>query len=251
VYFGSNRKFNNDGDAFRLIHQIQQPPHLLLIANSPAFALSFLLSMKKYIVAITGASGSILGVRLIHELLKTSEVHLVISKNTFSIIKEETGIVWTSKSQESEVSSQKSKKIEGIIRKYFKTDSLFFYEDSYMEAPIASGSFKTDGMFIVPCSMKTLSGVTNGYANNLIERSADVTIKEGRPLLLSPREMPFSAIHLENMLKLARLGVKIAPPVPAFYHCPEKIEDIVDFVVGKILDSFGIENEIFKRWGKQ
>jgi 4-hydroxy-3-polyprenylbenzoate decarboxylase len=97
--------------------------------------------------------------------------------------------------------------------------------------------------------MKTLSGIANGYANNLIERAADVTIKEGRPLLLSPREMPFSAIHLENMLKLARLGVKIAPPVPAFYQKPKKLDDIVNFIVGKILDSFGIEHDLFKRWG--
>ncbi|MEW6740203.1 MAG: flavin prenyltransferase UbiX [Nitrospirota bacterium] len=198
--------------------------------------------MKRYILAITGASGSIFGVRLLEELLKVSEVHLVISSNTFSIIKDETGIDWTTESQQ-------SKKTEAIMRKYFKTKRLFFYEDKYMEAPIASGSFKTDGMLVVPCSMKTLSGIANGYANNLIERAADVVIKEGRPLLLSPREMPFSAIHLENMLKLARLGVKIAPPVPAFYHQPKNLDDIVNFIVGKILDSFGVEHELFKRWG--
>jgi 4-hydroxy-3-polyprenylbenzoate decarboxylase len=104
-------------------------------------------------------------------------------------------------------------------------------------------------MLIVPCSMKTLAGVAGGYANNLIERAADVTIKEGLPLLLSPREMPFSAIHLENMLKLARLGVKIAPPVPGFYHSPKRIEDLVDFVTGKILDSFNIGHDLFRRWG--
>ena len=198
--------------------------------------------MKKYILAVTGASGSIFGVRLLEELLKVSEVHLVISSNTFPIIKDETGIDWTDK-------SQKSEKTEDRIRKYFKTERLFFYEDKQMDAPIASGSFKTDGMLVAPCSMKTLSGIANGYANNLIERAADVVIKEGRPLLLSPREMPFSAIHLENMLKLARLGVKIAPPVPAFYHQPKNMEDIVNFIVGKILDSFGIEHELFKRWG--
>jgi 4-hydroxy-3-polyprenylbenzoate decarboxylase len=205
--------------------------------------------MKKYILAITGASGSIFGIRLLEELLKAAEVHVVISHNTFSIIDAETGIDWTDKSQESGVGSQGSEKTEDRIRKYFKTERLFFYEDKDMEAPIASGSFKTDGMFVVPCSMKTLSGIANGYANNLIERAADVIIKEGRPMLISPREMPFSAIHLENMLKLARLGVKIAPPVPAFYQRPEKINDIVDFVVGKILDSFGIDNAMFKRWG--
>ncbi len=209
--------------------------------------------MKKYILAITGASGSIFGIKLIRELLKAGDVYVVISHNTFSIIEAETGIGWTAKSQGPTVMSQQSEnrnqKTESKIREYFKTERLFFYEDKDMEAPIASGSFKTDGMFVVPCSMKTLSGIANGYANNLIERAADVVIKEGRPLLLSPREMPFSAIHLENMLKLARLGVKIAPPVPAFYHRPEKIDDIVDFVVGKILDTFGIDNAMFKRWG--
>ncbi len=198
--------------------------------------------MKRFILAITGASGSIFGVRLLEELLKVSEVHLVISSNTFSIIKDETGIDWTTESQQ-------SKKTEDIMSKHFKTKRLFFYEDKHMESPIASGSFKTDGMLVVPCSMKTLSGIANGYANNLIERAADVVIKEGRPLLLSPREMPFSAIHLENMLKLARLGVKIAPPVPAFYHQPKNLDDIVNFIVGKILDSFGIEHGLFKRWG--
>lgn len=205
--------------------------------------------MKRYILAITGASGSIFGVRLLEELLKVSEVHLVISSNTFSIIKDETGIDWITESQKSEVRSQKSKKTEAIMRKHFKTERLFFYEDKDMGAPIASGSFKTDGMLVVPCSMKTLSGIANGYANNLIERAADVVIKEGRPLLLSPREMPFSAIHLENMLKLARLGIKIAPPVPAFYHHPKNIDGIVNFIVGKILDSFGVQHKLFKRWG--
>jgi flavin prenyltransferase len=106
-------------------------------------------------------------------------------------------------------------------------------------------------MLVVPCTMKTLSGIANGYANNLIERAADVTIKEGRQLLLSPREMPFSAIHLENMLKLARIGVRIAPPVPAFYHQPKDLDGVIDFIAGKILDSFGIEHELFKRWKDQ
>lgn len=197
--------------------------------------------MKRFVFAISGASGSIIGIRVLRELLKTSQVHLVISSQSFSIIKEETGSNWTIK--------KGSKLTEDKIRKYFKTDRLFFHEDTDMYAPIASGSFKTDGMLVVPCSMKTLSGIANGYANNLVERAADVTIKEGSPLLLSPREMPFSAIHLENMLKLATIGVKIAPPVPAFYHKPKKIDDIVDFMAGKILDAMGIEHEIFKRWG--
>lgn len=192
--------------------------------------------MKRFVFALTGASGSIFGIRVLEELLKSAEVHLIISENTFPIIKDETGIDWGKESEEK-------------IRAHFRTGRLFYYSDSQMDAPVASGSFKTDGMLIVPCTMKTLAGVACGYANNLIERAADVTLKEARPLLLSPREMPFSAIHLENMLKLARLGVRIAPPIPAFYHQPQKISDLVDFVAGKILDCFDVEHTLFKRWG--
>jgi flavin prenyltransferase len=192
--------------------------------------------MKRCILAITAASGPILGIRLAEELLRNSEVHLIISAGSFPIILDETGF-------------DLSQDTENALRKRFATDRLFFHDNKNMHAPPASGSFKADGMIIAPCSMKTLSGVACGYANNLIERAADVTIKEGRPLLLSPRETPFSAIHLENMLKLARIGVRIVPPVPAFYHKPSGIPDIVDFVVGKILDSMGVEHDLFRRWG--
>lgn len=202
--------------------------------------------MKRYILAITGASGSVIGIRVLSALLKTSEIHLIISSQAFSIILHETGIDWT-KNELSDMGHRS--KLQQIIRRYFKTNRLFYYEDNDMAAPIASGSFLTDGMLVVPCSMKTLSGIASGYANNLIERAADVNVKEGRPLLLSPREMPFSAIHLENMLKLARLGVRIAPPVPAFYHRPEGLDDILDFIAGKILDSFSVPHGLFKRWG--
>jgi len=195
--------------------------------------------MKKYIFAISGASGSIIGIRLLRELIKTSQVHLLISSQSFSIIKDEASADWSGKTDA---------EIEKKIRKYFNSKRIFYHNEYNLAAPVSSGSFKTDGMLVVPCSMKTLSGIANGYANNLVERAADVTIKEGRPLLLSPREMPFSAIHLENMLKLARLGVKIAPPVLGFYHKPKRIDDIVDFMAGKILDMIGIEHKLFKRW---
>ncbi|MBI5188237.1 MAG: UbiX family flavin prenyltransferase [Nitrospirae bacterium] len=196
--------------------------------------------MRRYILAITGASGSIFGIKVLEELLKTSEVHLIISSQSFAIIKNETGIDWRGDTEAG---------IEKKIRKYFSTRRLYYHSEYNLSAPISSGSFKADGMLVVPCSMKTLSAIANGYANNLIERASDVTIKEGRQLLLSPREMPFSAIHLENMLKLARLGVKIVPPVPAFYHKPKDINDIIDFIAGKILDSIGVEHNLFKRWG--
>lgn len=192
--------------------------------------------MKRYVLAITGASGSIFGIRLLGELLKSAEVHLLISRNTFPIIAEETGLDWTDNPAKRMCS-------------HFATDRLSFFEDGDMHAPAASGSFQHNGMFVVPCSMKTLAGIAAGYANNLIERAADVTIKEGRPLLLAPREMPFSPIHLENMLKLSRIGVTIAPPVPAFYHRPDSLDQMIDFVVGKWLDRFGIDHTLFRRWG--
>jgi len=198
--------------------------------------------MASYIVAITGASGSIYGIRLTDVLLKLGYgVHMCISVTAFSIIKNETGIDW---------SGAESQLIQEKIRSYFSSENINFYDESDLSAPISSGSFRTSGMFIVPCSMKTMSAVSHGYAINLIERAADVTLKEGRRLLISPREMPFNTIHIENMLRLSKMGVIVAPPVPAFYHNPKGINDIVDFVVGKILDSMGIENALFRRWSK-
>ena len=196
--------------------------------------------MRRYILAISGASGSLFGLRLLEHLIKRSEVHLIISSQSFSIISHETGIDWSAVTD-----TQKEKQ----IRAYLKSRRVHYHNELNLASPLSSGSFITHGMLVVPCSMKTLSGIAHGYANNLTERAADVTIKEGRPLLLSPREMPFSAIHLENMLKLARLGITIAPPVPAFYQNPGSLDDMVDFAVGKIMDSFGIRHTLFRRWG--
>ena len=197
--------------------------------------------MKSFIVAITGASGSVYGLRLVKELLKSGHrVYLCVSDTAFLVIKTETGVNWTAGTESA---------TEKKIQKYFTSKKIRYFSEDNLFAPLSSGSFLTDGMFIVPCSMKSLSGIANGYANNLIERSADVMLKEGRKLILAPREMPLSAIHLENMLKLARLGVHIVPPMPAFYNKPKTLGDIVDFVVGKILDSAGISHKLFKRWG--
>lgn len=181
----------------------------------------------RIIVAITGASGAVYGITLL-EALKELEVetHLVLSRQAEGIIAVETAYT------------------AGDVRAL----ASCAYSENDFDAPVASGSFLHHGMVIAPCSMKTLAGIAAGYAENLIQRAADVTVKEGRRLVLVPRESPFSAIHLENMLKLARLGVVIAPPVPAFYHRPQSILDLVEFSVGRILDLLGVENHLFQRW---
>jgi 4-hydroxy-3-polyprenylbenzoate decarboxylase len=195
----------------------------------------------KFIVGISGASGATYGLRLVEELIKAGgDIYLCVSTQAFSIIKTETGVDWYAKTN-----SQTEKKIQ----KYYSSKKIRYFNNNDLAAPISSGSFLTDGMFVVPCSMKTLSGIANGYACSLIERAADVVLKEGRTLVVSPREMPFSAIHLENMLKLARMGARIVPPIPAFYYKPKDINDIINFVVGKILDSVGIKHHLFERWG--
>jgi 4-hydroxy-3-polyprenylbenzoate decarboxylase len=196
--------------------------------------------MKSFIVAITGASGSIYGLRLIEALIPHADnIHLCISHQAFYIIQTETGVDWSGTSEAS---------IERKIQKHFSSKKIHYYSDHNLAAPVSSGSFLTSGMFVVPCSMKTLSGIASGYGKNLIERASDVMLKEGRKLIIAPREMPFNSIHLENMLRLSRMGVTIATPVPAFYQKPKNLGDIVDFVVGKILDSAGISHNLFDRW---
>lgn len=183
--------------------------------------------MFKLVLAITGASGAIYGIKLLEEAQKNKvETHLVISR-------------WAKETIETETSYR----VEQV-----KQMSSFCYEEDNLAAPISSGSFKWDGMVVAPCSMKTLSGIANGYTEGLIIRAADVAIKEKRPLVLLPRETPLNPIHLENMLKLARLGVSIMPPMPAFYSRPETIDDVVNQTIGRVMDQFGLENTLVKRW---
>jgi len=181
----------------------------------------------KIILAITGASGVPIGMRLAKALRK-EQLSIIVSENAKKVIKYEVGGV---------------KKFLAELGKYGK-----LYDEAEIDAPPASGSSLFDAMVVCPCSMKTLSAIANGYCHNLITRSADVMLKEGRRLILVPRETPLNAIHLENMLKLSRIGVVILPASPAFYHKPKRIGDMVDFVAGKILDSLRIENHLYKRW---
>jgi len=180
------------------------------------------------LIAITGASGIILAVKLLEKLkIKDIKTELIISKVAEKIIKIE--------------SDYTIEDIRKLADKNYNTDDL--------TAPPASGSYKVNAMIIIPCSMKTLASIANGYADNLITRAADVMIKENRKLILVVRESPFSAIHLENMLKLSKLGVLIAPPIPSYYIKPKNIDELNEYFVGRILDHVGIESGI-KRWGE-
>jgi len=179
------------------------------------------------VLAITGATGAIYGIKLLKELNKAGiETILIASEPAQKTIELETGYSLDD------------------VRKM----ASCYFSNSDLAAPPASGSFLHQGMVVAPCSMKTLSAIAGGYADNLISRAADVTIKERRKLILLVRETPLSPIHLENMLKLARLGVIIMPPVPSFYHHPKTVEDIVSQMTGRVFDQLGLENFLVKRW---
>ncbi len=172
--------------------------------------------MKKLIVGISGASGVSLAEKFIEKLPKEIEVFIISSLNAQIVMQKE--------------------------------ENRTILDNKDIGAITASGSFKSDAMVIVPCSMNTLAKISCGIADNLITRTASVMLKENRPLLLAPREMPFSAIALENMLKLSRLGVMIAPPVSAYYAEIKTLEEMEDFFIGKWFDLLGIEHNLFKRW---
>lgn len=180
----------------------------------------------RLIVAVTGASGVVYGKRLLEVLKGKNEVHLIISKVSEKLIEYELG----------------------TTRKELEELANHVYGEDDFSSPLASGSFVTDAMIIIPCSMKTLAGIAHGYSENLILRAADVTLKEKRKLVLVPRETPLSSVHLRNLLELSFQGVVIIPAMPAFYHMPKTIDDLVDFIVGKVLDSLGLEHELYKRW---
>jgi 4-hydroxy-3-polyprenylbenzoate decarboxylase len=181
----------------------------------------------RIIVGITGASGAIFGIRTLEALkLLNVETHLVLSRWARATVVQETGLSIDA--------------VEALATVTHAGDN--------QAAPISSGSFKSDGMIIAPCSMKTLAAIRTGYSDTLLSRAADVVLKEQRKLVLVARESPLSEIHLENMLALARMGVVIFPPVPAFYNQPRSIEDLVHHIVGRILDQFGLDLPDVVRW---
>ena len=181
----------------------------------------------RLIVGLTGATGSIYGVKLLERLREMEvETHLVISR-------------WGARTLAHETP---------YTREYVESLASTVYPPGDMGAAISSGSFRTDGMIIAPCSAKTLAAIAHGFGDNLIHRAADVVLKERRRLLLAIREAPLSDIHLENMLKLSRMGAVILPPMPAFYNHPRTIDDLVDHTVARMLDAFGLEVRGAVRW---
>ena len=183
--------------------------------------------MQKVIVAITGASGSIYGIKMAEELKKAGAiVHLVISEASIETIEIETNL-----------------SIDSI-----KEKADYYYEVNDITAPIASGSFDIDGMVVAPCSIKTLSSVANCFADNLISRACDVTLKERRPLILLVREAPYHLGHIKLMEKATLYGGIILPPVTALYAKQKTIDDVINHTIGKTLDLLGIENSLYNRW---
>lgn len=185
---------------------------------------------KRFVLCITGASGSVYGYRALQVLSEAAQVDAVISSAGFTVIKEELG-----------------KSREEFLKEF---PSVNFYGEGELTAPVASGSslVKYRGVVVIPCSMSTLGNVANGVNNNLIHRICEVALKERVKLIMVVREMPYSRVHLENMLKVTDAGAVVLPASPGFYHKPRSVEEIVDFVVGKVLDQLGVEHSLYKRW---
>jgi flavin prenyltransferase len=185
--------------------------------------------LKRIVIAISGASGAIYGVRLLEVLrsIGNVETHLILSRGAHLTLKQEQLLA--------------PDQVERLADRAHDPDDL--------AAPLSSGSFRTEGMIVAPCSMKSLSMIALSLNQNLLVRAADVTLKERRKLVLAPRETPLHLGHLRAMTAVTEMGGVILPPVPAFYHRPQTIADIVDQTVGKILDQFGIRHELFSRWG--
>ncbi|MNQ77981.1 Phenolic acid decarboxylase subunit B [compost metagenome] len=196
------------------------------------------MSSGNWVIGISGASGAIYGVRLCEVLLDLGlDVHLIITDAGWRVLQDEHDWNVTKRQDELE------KRFGGRVGTYE------YHPQANIGATVASGSFRSKGMVVIPCSMGTLSAIAHGSSDNLLERTADVMLKEGRKLIVVPRETPLHAIHLENMLTLTRMGVRMIPAMPAFYNRPRSIDEMVDFLVGKVMDSMEIEHSLYRRWG--
>ena len=189
------------------------------------------MTIKRYVIAITGASGVIYGVELLKYLKNNTnfEIYLIVSKNAIKILKYELNI-----------------DINDL-----KNLCTYMFSDNDLDAPIASGSYIFHGMVIIPCSTKTLACIANGISNNLITRTAEVCLKEKRKLILVIRETPLNLIHALNIVKVIKAGAIVLPACPAFYHKPKTINDLVNYIVGKVLDLLEIEHNLYVRWNRK
>ena len=206
--------------------------------------------MLPFVLTITGASGAVYAVRLLEVLLAAGrEVHLSISPAGAAVIKQELGR--TVDLENFRLGDLIGETGEGAANSGGLRPRLSYHHYQNLFAPIASGSFLTAGMIVCPCSGGTLSAIVNAASGNLIHRAADVHVKEGRKLIVVPRETPLSVFQLENMQRAAAAGIVVLPAMPGFYHGAKTIADLVDFVVARILDQLGVEHELMKRWGEQ
>ena len=201
-------------------------------------------TVKTVTLALTGASGMAYGMRLLECLLSADvRVYLLLSQAAHIVAKQELGVALPARASDLEKQLSDGLGVrDGQLRVFGRED---------WNAPVASGTNPADAMVVCPCSMGTLAAIAHGLSDNLIERAADVMLKERRKLILVPREAPFSTLHLENMLTLSRMDVLVLPANPGFYHHPQTVEDIIDFIVARILDQLGIRHTLMSRWGEQ
>jgi 4-hydroxy-3-polyprenylbenzoate decarboxylase len=198
----------------------------------------------RLVVAITGASGAIYALRFLKAVLELGlRVEAVVTDYGHRLLIEECGL------------NLKTTTIPSWLDERYgkapRAGSVTVYREQDLDAPIASGSQSWDAMIVIPCSMKTLSGIAHGQASNLVERAADVTLKERRPLVLVPRETPLNLIHLENMTRALRAGAHIVPAMPAFYHAPASFEDLADFIAGRVLSLIGLRHDLVPPWNSR
>lgn len=197
--------------------------------------------IRHFVVAITGASGSVYSLKLISELLRAGErVSLILSSAGRQVLCHETGLDWSA-----EIKEQRHQ-----VQEHFASIAVDCLAIDDFWAGAASGSAAANAMIVIPCSMGSVGRIAAGLSGNLLERAADVMLKERRQLILVPRETPFNTIHLENLLRLSRSGAVILPAMPGFYHGPETIDDLVSFLVGKVLDQLGVDHSLFASWGE-